>query len=448
MNTPICDFVRRYADSDASRFHMPGHKGTPFLGCESLDITEISGADELYAAEGIILESEKNAAGLFGTAHTFYSAEGSTLAIKAMLALATEKSRAEKKRPLILAARNAHKAFIHACALLDLEVEWLCEDEAEHLCACRLSLSEIEKALRSSVEKPSALYITSPDYLGNIMDIGEISKLCRERGVPLLVDNAHGAYLRFLSPSQHPIDLGADICCDSAHKTLPCLTGGAYLHISKNADPEYLGSARNMMSVFATTSPSYLILQSLDLCNRYLSEGYPQRLKSCVERLDSLKSELAKQGVHIEPTEPLKLVINARAMGYSGTEAASILRRDGIEPEFSDGDFVVLMITPETRERDFERLEKSLRALKPQKPITSEALHIPTKNERVISIREAIFSPSELVPASLAVGRVCGAPTVSCPPAIPIVISGERISKEAVALFEKYGIKHVRVVKK
>ena len=129
MKTPIYDFVKGYVDSEITRFHMPGHKGNGPLGCESLDITEIKGADVLCEAGGIIGESEENASRLFGTAHSFYSTEGSTLAIKAMLAVAC----AGKQRPLILAARNAHKAFLCAAALLDVDIEWIYPDKFVHI---------------------------------------------------------------------------------------------------------------------------------------------------------------------------------------------------------------------------------------------------------------------------------------------------------------------------
>ena len=286
INTPIADFVRRYASSDISRLHMPAHKGNSLLGCEALDITEINGADVLYSANGIIDESENNAARLFGTAHTFYSTEGSTLAIKAMLAIIKRNS---QKNAKILAARNIHKAFIYACALLDLEVEWIYPDKALHLCDCSLTPSELKIKLASMSELPCALYVTSPTYLGKILDIKGLSDVCKEFDIPLLVDNAHGAYLAFEEPSRHPIALGADMCCDSAHKTLPTLTGGAYLHISKSFAPFNKDDARNMLSLFASTSPSYLTLQSLDLTNAYLANGFSERLAEVEKRVNILK---------------------------------------------------------------------------------------------------------------------------------------------------------------
>jgi len=444
MKTPIYDFVKKYAERGPSRFHMPGHKGKSFLGCESFDITEISGADTLYSADGIIEESENNATRLFGSAHTFYSAEGSTLAIKAMIALAVS-GRKKGERPVVMAARNAHKSFVYACALLDIDVIWLYSDDTDSLCSARISAEEIENALKAG-EKPDAVYITSPDYLGNIADVRGISTVCRAHGIPLLVDNAHGAYLRFLSPSQHPISLGADMCCDSAHKTLPVLTGGAYLHVSKIANSDYLSSARNMLSVFASTSPSYLILESLDLCNKYLAGNYKDRLSETVLRLNRLKSRLADAGFEVLECEPLKLVIKISKFGYTGYDAAEILRDKNIEIEFYDGEYTVFMITPENTEEDFERLEAALLTLK-RKEALGESFIPLVRGVKRMSIRDAVFSKKETVAVECAIGRISAAPTVSCPPAIPIAVSGEMITREAAELFKKYNIAEVEVVK-
>ena len=447
MKTPIFDFVTAYAKRDASRFHMPGHKGNPFLGCEPLDITEIDGADVLGSACGIIEESENAASELFGTAHSFYSAEGSTLAIKAMLALATQDNRMEGQRPRILAARNAHKAFLHACALLDLDVQWLYPEIQTHLCSCPITPEAVESALCANASLPAAVYLTSPDSLGNLADVEGIARVCHAHGVPLLVDNAHGAYLRFLSPSRHPIDLGADLCCDSAHKTLPVLTGGAYLHISKKTDPKFCDRARSMLSLFASTSPSYLILSSLDLCNRYLASGYSEHLQACIQRLEQTKERIRALGFCVEQTEPLKAVICAARSGYTGTELADQLRRHGIEVEFCDEEHLVLMVTPENEERDFLRLEQAFSDLTVRSALPSQNTLSLRQTQSVLSIREAMLAPRERIPVGQAVGRICATPSVSCPPAIPIAISGERITPEAVSLFQHYGINEIDVVK-
>ena len=438
MNTPVADFVQRYAKAGTARLHMPGHKGRCFLGCEPWDITEIHGADALYEAEGILAESEQNAAALFGSQRTCYSTEGSSQCIRAMLYLAVAASGSHT----VVAARNVHRAFVSAAALLDLEIRWLWPEESRSLCGCPISPAQLEETLHSLPEPPAAVYLTSPDYLGGMAEIPALAQVCHQHGTLLLVDNAHGAYLRFLQPSLHPLDLGADLCCDSAHKTLPVLTGGAYLHLSPTAPAQLAPLAKSALGLFGSTSPSYLTLASLDLCNRYLAEGYPQRLAEAVERLAELRERLTAAGWRVEPSDPLRVTV-AAPRGVTGQELAGQLRRQGVECEYADRDFLVLMATPENTPEELAQAATALgqcpgEANPPQLPLA--------RGERACSIRQAAFAPRETVDAAHSLGRVCGLPTVGCPPAIPIAVSGERITPEALALFAYYGIEQVEVL--
>ena len=437
MTTPIYDFVKAYAEGETARFHMPGHKGVSQLGCEAFDITEISGADVLYSADGIINESENNLTSLYGTAHSFYSTEGSTLAIKAMLAIVSEREGDE--RPLILAARNVHAAFVRAAALLDLEVMWIYPNEDDHLCRCVISPRDIQMAVEGCSRKISAVYITSPDYLGNISNVAHLAKTCKKYGIPLLVDNAHGAYLKFLPEDMHPITLGAAMCADSAHKTLPVLTGGAYLHISPDY-PEYADRARDALSLFASTSPSYLTLCSLDLCNKRLSDGYADKISALAEKCKEIKAKICESGLEVCDSEPLKIVIK------QGTTLADYIRAFGIEVEFSDRDYTVLMLTPENEDGDFDRLLDALSGFKTDR-VSEEKISSPKPHDRKMTIRQAVFAPTERISVEKSAGRICASPTVSCPPAVPIVISGEVITEEDVTLFKHYGIDSISVIK-
>lgn len=446
MNTPIINFVKEYNQKEMSRLHMPGHKGFPYLGCEPNDITEVHGADVLSSACGIIEESEKNAAGLFDTAHTFYSTEGSSLAIRTMLSLVISDWDTDEKRPFILAARNVHKAFLYGCALLDIDIEWLYPDDFKSLCSCAISADTVEEVLSGMMKKPAAVYLTSPDYLGFVQDIEGISKVCDKFGIPLLVDNAHGAYTRFLNPSRHPMDLGATMCSDSAHKTLPVLTGGAYLHISQKAPKEYMELARNSMALFASTSPSYLILQSLDLCNQYLDHHYKEKLAECIENVNELKEHLKKTGFSIDDTEPLKLVIDTLKSGYTGETLNEMLREHHIEAEFADPEYLVMMFTPEVTKRDYERVKRAFSSIK-IKPEQKRPVFQIEKPVRHMSVRRAILGPRRTIPVRDALGQISASPSVSCPPAIPIVVSGEEITEQAIKLFEYYGIETVEIVK-
>lgn len=442
MNTPIADFVERYAASGTARLHMPGHKGKSFLGCEALDITEIAGADALYEAEGIIAESEANAAALFGSGRTLYATEGSSQCIRAMLYLALT-NRPDGAAPVIVAARNVHKAFVYAAALLDFEIIWLWpEGGSASICGCPVSSATLEETLAGLTAPPAAVYLTSPDYLGGMADIAALAEVCHRHGTVLAVDNAHGAYLHFLNHACHPLDLGADICCDSAHKTLPVLTGGAYLQIGENAPVGFREHAKAAMALFGSTSPSYLTLASLDLCNRYLAEGYSVRLAETVIRLDGLRTRLTAADWQVEPTDPLRLTLRAPE---SGTALAERLRQGGVACEYADHEYLVLMATPENPPADLERITAVLgeNHIPYRQPI---ALPV-AAGERILSVRQALFASHEAIPAEQALGRICGAPTVSCPPAIPIAVSGERIGPEALTLFRHYGVKMVDVLK-
>lgn len=444
MNTPICDFVKNYSEKKPLRAHMPGHKGESFLGVEHLDITEIKGADSLFEADSIIRESEENAGSLFN-AHTFYSTEGSSLCIRAMLYLTCLYAKENGKSELILASRNAHRTFLSAVALLDFDVEWLYGEHSSYL-TCEIDAPTLDKKLSSMPTKPVAVYLTSPDYLGNISDIKAISDVCKKHGALLLVDNAHGAYLRFLSESVHPLDLGATMCCDSAHKTLPVLTGGAYLHISKNADKIFSDKAKTALSLFASTSPSYLILQSLDMANKYIADEYRQKLCSFVSKVDSIKNKLRENNYTIVGNEPLKLTIDTKSYGYIGTEFAELLRDDNIECEFCDPDYVVLMLTPSTCEDDLKKLTDALLSITKLEPIPTKPPML-SKPERVMSVREAMLSSSKTVCSHDSLGHVLSSATVSCPPAVPVVVSGERIDESALKCFEYYSIDTCEVVK-
>ncbi len=444
MDTPICDFVNGYRAQEPLRLHMPGHKGKPFLGMEGGDITEIGGADELFHARGIIQTSEENASSLFGTAATLYSTEGSSLCIRAMGALMLLWAKHRGRKPVILAGRNAHKSFLNAAALMDLDVRWLYPEREGSLMSCEITGPGLEKQLEALPEKPAAVYVTSPDYLGNLTDIAALSAVCRRHDTLLFVDNAHGAYLKFLVPDRHPISLGADLCCDSAHKTLPALTGGAYLHISKTAPVFFLEHARRAMALSASSSPSYLILQSMDRCNAWLSENQGL-MTGFAQRMDGLKKKLTAHGFSLIGAEPFKITIAAKAFGYTGEELHDRLRRERIECEFSDPDFLTMMFAPALTEPELRRAENVLLSVPRKPPLLEKPPALP-KPRRALSIREAMLALTEEIPVEKALGRVFADAQVSCPPCIPLIACGEEIDEAAMRCFQYYGIDSCRVV--
>ncbi len=445
MNTPLSDFLEKYSKENKVRFHMPGHKGKNLTGSEKFDLTEVDGADVLYSADGVIKESMDNASTLFGTVKTLYSTEGSSLSIRAMVYLIKLFAVSKGKKPEILAFRNAHKTFITACAVTNTEIAWLYGKGNKGITSCDISVDDVRDYLDKRDTLPTALYVTSPDYLGNMADIKALSELCREKGIILAVDNAHGAYLNFLKENMHPIHLGADICCDSAHKTLPVLTGGGYLHISENAPALFREKAEYALSLFASTSPSYLIMRSLDMANALLATSYAEDLDSFICRVQNLKESLRDKGYSFVGDEPLKLTFESKKYGYKGTELAEYLLNKNIVCEFSDEDYTVIMFTPSNTEDELRQLEDALSSLQKREKITASPPAI-TSPERVIALGECIYMPTEKISTENAVGRICGAVNVSCPPAVPIVIAGERIGEKEKELLDYYGVREIEVI--
>ena len=442
MKTPICDFAQDYAARSPVRLHTPGHKGQGFLGFETLDITEFSGADDLYSPTGIIRESEENASALFGCP-TVYSTEGSSQCIRAMVYLAMITAKKQGKIPRIAAARNAHRTFLTAVALLDIETLWLYPRQAEGYLSCNITAEDLESVFATDAP-PTAVYVTSPDYLGQMADIPSLAEVCHRHGALRLVDGAHGAYLRFLPQSRFFIDLGADLCCSSGHKTLPVLTGGAYLHISETLYAGLSHQVKPAMALFGSTSPSYLILQSLDAANGYLANCRPE-IAEFTRSVADLKEALSGHGYKLIGHEPWKVTIDAKVYGYTGEEMAMHLENCGIISEFFDPDYLVLMLSPQVGQAGLIKLEASLLALakKAPAPTTPPALK---KAVCVCSPREASLSPSRQVPVEESLGKVLADPGIGCPPAVPILVCGEQIDAHALEVFRYYGIEKVSII--
>lgn len=434
MNTPVCDFLNDYAEKNMLRMHMPGHKGkntgSPIDNILKYDITEIKNADSLFEDDGIIKESENNASELFNTKATLFSAQGSTLVIQTMLGLMKMENRH------VLAVRNSHRAFLNACALLDLEISWIYPEYNSGIIGGIIKPDNIENILKNS-DKKMCVYITSPDYLGNIADIKTISQICKKYHAPLLVDNAHGACLAFLKKSQHPINLGADMCCDSAHKMLPAITGTAYMHINNE---KYISAAKSMMSVFSSTSPSYLMLASLDYCNLYISEKIKKDIENAVIEIEKLKSDLSDKYNFIDG-EPFHITIT----GINGDDMAEKLRKYNIECEYSDFNCIVLLSSPLNNHDDFTELKNALINIIPEKSNSDEKIIFP-EPPQIISLREAFFAQSVETDVEKAEGKICASLKVPCPPAIPIAICGEKITKECIEIYKKYKIEKVNIV--
>jgi arginine/lysine/ornithine decarboxylase len=441
MKTPIYDALFEYAKRQPTRFHMPGHKGHALKAgwdpLYAMDITEISGADSLLEATGIIAESEQIATALFFSGGTIYSCAGSTGCIQTMLALMKQENRT------VIAARNVHRSFLNACVLLGLSVKWVYPETSDGLLSGQYTPAQFAAALSETTE-PACVYLTSPDYLGKTADIAGIAAVCKEHNARLLVDNAHGAHLAFLKDGKHPIQNGADFCCDSAHKTLPCLTGCAYLHA---ADAKDVPRMKDAMSLFVSTSPSYLMLLSLDVCNAYLGNRVKRDLERICKRAENLKKRLSEKFVFLDG-DPLHLTIDAATSGLDGLDLAKKLDQADCVPEYADKEHVVLLLSPYNVPEELDVLEVTLHMLEVDAyPEAEQKTIVLPEPEVVCGLREAALAEQEVIPVAESEGRTCAAVKVPCPPAVPIVCSGEKIDAESIAVMQHYGITEISVVR-
>ncbi len=427
----LTDFLKRYAESGILRCHMPGHKGEPpedipeLSPAYRMDITEIAGADSLFEANGILLAGEKRTAAIYGSGSCCWSAGGSTLCIQAMLA----KMRMEGRT--VLAPRTVHRSFLNSCVLLGLDVRWLFPRQ-DGIIGGTYALSDFETALKE-MEHP-CVYVTSPDYLGNRMDIGALSRLCRQFHAPLLVDNAHGAHLAFLSENCHPMALGADFCCDSAHKTLPALTGAAVLHCRRAEDAREM---KGYMQMFGSTSPSYLILQSLESCTAFLKREGAQVIRETEQKALALRERLSGQ-YECLGDDPFHLTI-----ACNGVDLAAQLRGRRVECEYSSRDCIVLLLSAGFQ--NFGRLEQALLHCHPKPPIPMPPC--PQAPISAMSMRAAALAPYEVIPLRRAEGRICGPVQVPCPPAVPLAVSGEVLDRAWLDMMAFCGLRETAVVR-
>lgn len=441
MSTPLADALRDYMERGAARMHMPGHKGFlpyPLGQAASWDVTEVEGTDSLYQPAGPIAAMESAYAELYGAGATLLSAGGSTLCIQAMLAAMVPPG------GTVLALRGVHASAVHAMALLDITPRWL-YPSLDPLSGLALPVTPL-RVRRALEEVPAdAVYLTSPDYYGCLADIEAIAPVCREHGAKLLVDAAHGSHLPFLSPKHHPMNGGADACCNSLHKTLPALTGAALLHLRDAGDRD---RAKAMMAVFGSSSPSYLVMLSADQCLGALQGEGPARLQGVAARVSALEELATERGSSLldAPRDPLRLTMGFAPLGYTRTVFRAALREAGIEPEYLGASHCVFLPGISTPSEHWNRLREFLYALPSLEPINSAPVSLEPV-PRALSLRQALLSPWEELGVLRCAGRTAAVTAAPCPPGIPLVIPGEQVTENAANTLNALGISRLRVVK-
>lgn len=442
--TPLYTGLLHLKKQGRSAFHTPGHSGgkLPYsFDFLQLDVTELPDTDSLYEAQGVILQAEQRAADVIGAARTLFSAGGCTLCIQTMLRLVSATSNGKT----IITDRIVHRSAVHAMALLDLKAAWvLPRGDAGPGFPGRVHTDDIETMLKSNRDA-AAVYITSPDYFGVMADIKSISQICKHYNVPLLVDNAHGAHLFLTGANKHPIHLGATMTACSAHKTLPVLTGGAWLNI---ADQSYIQPAKDAMALFGSTSPSYPVMASLDLCTQWAKTKAKSAYEQLEQRVAKVRAVAVEQGITLPmgETDPTRITLQVASLGLTGEEAAELFRSHFVEPEYADQANVVLIATPFHTEQDFLRVEQAIAALPKKEPIKLNHV-LPSLPIAAMTIRDAVFSNWEEICVTDSVGRIAAAASCPCPPGVPVVMPGEIITKEIVQFLQKYRFLSIKVVK-
>lgn len=452
--TSLLKKLEAYGNSDAYPFHMPGHKRRTDLGITSfpnpfsVDITEIDGFDDLHDPEGILRESMEHAAQVYGSDWTYYLVNGSTCGIlSALCGIASVGGR-------IIMARNSHKAAYHAAYLNQLEPVYIYPDYLETFgIQGGIAPESVEAALKK-YRDAAAVFITSPTYEGIVSDVEAIARIAHRYKVPLIVDEAHGAHFSFGRDRAFPesaLQCGADIVIQSLHKTLPSLTQTAVLHIK--SELVHTAQIEQYLRIFQSSSPSYVLLASIENCIRYMEGDGAEKLrdfaadmaewmKVCGElRNLEILSDGVIGGHHVKNRDKTKLVVRAK-YGVTGTELAELLRGEyHLEPEMSCYGYVLLMTSLMDTKEGLERLRKAL--LEIDGELERDIKRICSKKtvltwilnaERCMGIAEAVNAPSEYLDLPLAAGRISSEFITVYPPGIPALVPGERITEDAVAM--------------
>ncbi len=429
-----------YGREDCARFHMPGHKGRGLAGfwrdeLARWDVTEISRTDNLHAPHGAIEQAQREMAKIYGAKASFFVVNGSTNAVQAMV-LALENT------DRLLLARDCHRSAIDGAALRGIDTETISPRyDSETNLLGMVTAEDLDRALKRT--HATAVLVTSPNAYGCCADLSALADTAHRHGALLLVDGAHGAHFPF--SERLPAALGgkADLFAHSQHKTMDALTQAASLHLGEcrvSAD-----RVQRALAMTETTSPSYLLMTSLDwalyIAKRRDWTGQAERCVALEQKIEAIDGYSTLHDAMIElgiaERDRTRLVIDVSARGLSGYEAQELLEESGIYLEMADTRRLVLITSPNDEQEWYDRLLAALAALptrkeKKQSKNAARSIGI-TGGERVLSIREAVFSPTESVRLANANDRIASEALGVYPPGIARILPGERIDAAAIA---------------
>lgn len=433
--TPLYDVLKQYAGKNPARFHMPGHKGVflpipELMGAACLDVTELPATGNLYVEGEPFDSAQRLWAERFGFEYCQFLTGGSTMGIHTAFALCCQPG------DQVLIDRNCHRSVFNALALLELEPvylerPWLCKEGL----IGPVSPADVEKQFNLHPEIKTVC-ITSPTYSGILSDIAAIGGIVKSHGGKLFVDGAHGAHLPFLGVNAFE---GADVVVVSAHKTLPAM-GQTALLFTTGFDPDLV---RLRASIYGTSSPSYVLLASLDAARQWMEDGGELLYHQAAERVARLRKKFPCLSGELS-LDPTRLTLCVR----NGPDFTKRMEEQNIYPEMEDGGHVVLICTPQDLEENLDRLEQALERLTSFMG-SCPPLPPPPLPRRVLSVRKALFSPSVTSPLEDCEGKVSACQVAPYPPGVPVVAPGEVISKKELAYLKQigYNVKsEVRVV--
>ncbi|MGF3106241.1 aminotransferase class I/II-fold pyridoxal phosphate-dependent enzyme [Rossellomorea sp. DUT-2] len=442
--TPLIEAIEKHRSAKPISFHVPGHKSGLLMDDQSFyqsDVTELSGLDDLHDPHEAIGEAEDLLTDVYGTMNSYFLVNGSTVGnIAAILASCSPGDR-------VFVQRNCHKSVLNGIKLAKavpilIETEW--NDEGN---ALGIRLDALKEALKA-LPRVKACVLTYPTYYGFTYNIDEIIEELHKHDVTCIVDEAHGAHFTLGSPFPvSAIECGADIVVHSAHKMLPAMTMGSYLHITSPRVSER--KVKEYLTMLQSSSPSYPIMASLDYARSYIGtftkEDKEQNLKEInkfVQALEGSHPQLIVKG----SDDPLKVVM--KLAGRSGYTLQQLLESEGVYPELADPDYVLLILPLLKKDRSFpyqEAINRIRRALGNEPIIEKIKIHETNRSNNqeffttlALSFEDMEEKEEALIPLRVAEGEISAGMVTPYPPGIPLLIPGERITSQAIERLTEY----------
>ena len=441
---PIISFITSHADKKTVSFHMPGHKGsaiyrkygyTEFLEkMMDCDITEIIGADNLFQTEGILATAQEEYAKLYGVKRAYMLVNGTSGGVIAAIMASVPKG------GKLVMARNSHKAIYNALLLADIQPVYAYPEMIEEYgISGEITAEEISRCLEENPDA-SAVILPSPNYYGICSDIEKIAEIVHAKGKILIVDQAHGAHLKFFSDCgfadmpKSAEEQGADVAVNSIHKTLASFTQSAALTFNSDRLDHY--TLEDKLQMIQSTSPSYILMGSLDINADIIKNHKEEAFTAWHDALVYFYEEAEKiPGLGVIRNEKLdftKINLDMSAYGLSGSQLEHLLMEKGIYAELTTGNILMCMTGIGNTKEDMEKLLTALKEIAASYPLAEGKKQTPPAVLEARFELCAVPAKKERVPLEMGAGRICASSIIPYPPGIPFICPGERITEEVI----------------